>query len=41
MHVLFYHSAAISIEIDLLKALDLNKKANVFPEKDAGKTALC
>ena len=30
MHVLFYHSVAINFEIDLLKALDLNKKAKFF-----------
>ena len=38
MHVLFYHSVAINIEIDLLEALDLNQIANVFP---ASETALC
>ena len=41
MHVLFYHSVAINIEIDLLEALDLNQIANIFPEEDASETALC
>ena len=41
MHVLFYHSVAINIEIDLSEALDLNQIANVFHEEDASETALC
>ena len=42
MHVLFYHSVAINIEMDLLEALDLNQIANVFPAEDnARETALC
>ena len=39
MHVLFYNSVAINIEIDLLEALDLNQIANVFPKEDASETS--
>ena len=34
MYVLFHHSVAINIEIDLLEALDLNQIANIFPEEE-------
>ena len=37
MHVPFYHSVAINIEIDLLQALDLYQISNVFPRRMQGR----